>query len=228
MPSRSSRPSKTRTNPNREKAPPTAELFLFSVGYANAAAICVTSSELPKSSGHRHVDQYNVVAMSEVSAQYEIRSFRPQDAAACRRLYTEGLLSKSIAPNDTGWDIDNIEQVYMRTTSSHFWVATTPEGEVVGMMGVQHHEPGVGEIRRLRVAKEHRRRGIGSALLETALRFCQQRGDVKVALDTMMDREQALAMFERFHFRHHGSKQLGERELLYFYADLYTQERRRE
>lgn len=159
---------------------------------------------------------------------YEIRSFQQRDATACKRLYTEGLISKSIAPNDTGWDIDNIEQVYMRSPANHFWVALAPDAQVVGMLGVQHHDAGVGEIRRLRVAKDHRRRGIGTTLLETALRFCQQKGDVKITLDTMMDRDQALPLFEKFHFKLHSSKQLGERELLYFYADLYSTERKRE
>ena len=36
------------------------------------------------------------------------------------------------------------------------------------MIGVQHHEEGSGEIRRLRVAEGFRRRGIGSALVEAA------------------------------------------------------------
>lgn len=160
-------------------------------------------------------------------SSYRVRSFEPKDAPACKRLYTEGLISRSIAPNDTGWDIDNIDQVYMKSPSHHFWVATAADDEVVGMLGVQHHESGVGEIRRLRVARQHRRRGIGSMLLETALRFCQHRGDVKITLDTMMEREQAMPLFEKFHFRLHSSKQVGERELLYFYADLYSSEKRR-
>ncbi len=157
---------------------------------------------------------------------YQIRSFESRDLAACRRLYTDGLLAGTLAPNDTGWDIDNLEQVYMRDARNHFWVATTPEGKVVGMLGVQHHEPGVAEIRRLRVAADHRRRGIGSALLETALRFCQQKGDVKVTLDTVMEKDMAMPLFEKFHFRYHSSKHVGTKELLYFYLDLYTGDKR--
>src|SRR5687767_3972088 len=82
-----------------------------------------------------------------------IRSFRPCDQAACRKLYVEGLIGGRIADNDTGMDIDDIESAYMRQPGNHFWVAETPEGEVVGMIGVQHHDddPGVGEVRRLRV-----------------------------------------------------------------------------
>lgn len=158
--------------------------------------------------------------------QYTIRSFEPKDLTACRKLYTDGLLSGSLAPNDTGLDIDNLEQVYMRPPQNHFWVATTPEGEVVGMLGVQHHEAGVAEIRRLRVRQEHRRRGIGSALLETALRFCQEKGDVKVTLDTVMDKDMAVPLFEKFHFRLQNTKVVGEKELLYFYLDLYSGEKK--
>lgn len=154
--------------------------------------------------------------------EFTIRSFKPADLAACKRLYTEGLLAGSLPPNDTGYDIDDIAEVYMKRPENHFWVAQLGTGEVVGMLGVQHHEKGVAEIRRLRVAKGHRRRGIGSALLETALGFCQARGDVKVTLDTVMDREVALKVFEKFHFKHQNSKRVGEKDVLYFYIDLYA------
>jgi len=157
---------------------------------------------------------------------YRIRSFQAKDRDSCRCLYTEGILGSGLSPNDTGWDIDHIDEVYMRKPQNHFWVAVTPQDEVIGMLGVQHHEQGVGEIRRLRVAEEHRRKGIGTALLETALRFCQQRGDVKVTLDTVMDKEMAMPLFEKFHFRFHSSKQIGDKELLYFYVDLYSSEKK--
>src|SRR5687767_15648685 len=93
-----------------------------------------------------------------------IRSFRAGDLPACTKLYREGLLGGRIAENDTGLDIDDIETAYMNCRGSHFWVAEGESGEIVGMIGVQGHEPGVGEIRRLRVAEAHRRQGIGSSL----------------------------------------------------------------
>ena len=155
-------------------------------------------------------------------AEFTIRSFKAADLAACKRLYTEGLLSGSLPPNDTGYDIDDIVGVYMNRPENHFWVVHLGGGEVVGMLGVQHHEKGIAEIRRLRVAKGHRRRGIGAALLETALRFCQEHSDVKVTLDTVMDRDVALKIFEKFHFKHQNSKRCGEKDVLYFYLDLYA------
>lgn len=170
---------------------------------------------------------------------FTIRSFRRGDLPACRKLYVEGLIGGSLADNDTGFDLDDIESTYLKVPGNHFWVATMPvvaadgsgagtgsnaAGEpVVGMIGVQHHDAGVGEIRRLRVAAEQRRRGIGSALVERALRFCQEQHYLKITLDTFIEREPAVRLFEKFGFRHDRTRSLGGRDLMYFYLDLYKQ-----
>ena len=153
---------------------------------------------------------------------------------ACVSLYREGLLGGKIAENDTGLDIDDIESAYLNNRGSHFWVAvTTPTPgsmapcEIIGMIGVQHHEDNVGEIRRLRVRKDMRRRGVGSALVETALKFCQDKGYLKIALDTFMEREPAVKLFEKFHFRHSRSRTLGDKEIMHFYLDLYQRDQPR-
>src|SRR5690606_34439238 len=94
-----------------------------------------------------------------------------------------------LAGNDTGFDIDDVELAYMSSPGSHFWVAVDEQDQVVGMIGVQQLDAGVGEIRRLRVSVDHRRRGIGTALLQRALEFCRDQGLLKVTLDTFMERE---------------------------------------
>ena len=155
-----------------------------------------------------------------------IRSFRACDLPACRKLYSEGMIGGKIAENDTGLDIDDIESAYMKTAGNHFWVAELPSdsNEIVGMIGVQHHEEGVGEIRRLRVSEHHRRRGIGSRLVETALKYCQDQHYLKITLDTFMEREGAIKLFEKFRFRHNRTRNVGGKDLMYFYLDLYTQD----
>ena len=163
---------------------------------------------------------------------FHIRDFRAQDLPACRKLYVDGLLAGKLAENDTGSDIDDIEWAYMKPPGNHFWVAEVPGrdsagGEVVGMIGVQAHEADCGEIRRLRVRSDHRRKGIGSALVEAALHFCQEKGYLKIQLDTFLEREAAIRLFEKFRFRHSRTRKVGEKELLYFYRDLYVGEQPR-
>lgn len=160
--------------------------------------------------------------MPPADSSWTIRSFRPEDRRACQRLYIEGLIGGTISENDTGIDLDDIEAVYMKMPGNHLWVAQSPQGEVVGMIGVQHYDEGVGVIRRLRVAESHRRRGIGSALLERALSFCQENQYLKITLDTFVDREPAIKLFQKFQFRHDHTRTLGAKEMLYFYLDLYT------
>ncbi|MCC7351912.1 MAG: GNAT family N-acetyltransferase [Phycisphaerales bacterium] len=163
--------------------------------------------------------------MSESTIEFSIRSFRPDDIAACRQLYIEGLIGGKLAENDTALDLDDIESTYLNTPGNHFWVAQTAGGDVVGMIGVQHHEQDEGEIRRLRVRVDHRRRGIGSALLESALKFCQDNQYLKITLDTFMEREPAIKLFEKFRFRHSRTRNVAGRDLLYFYLDLYVSDR---
>ena len=156
-----------------------------------------------------------------------VRSFRHEDLPACKRLYVEGLLGGKLAENDSGLDIEDIESAYMKTDGNHFWVAEAPISngpEVVGMVGVQHHEEGVGEIRRLRVRTDMRRRGIGSKLMESALKFCQDRAYLKITLDTFMEREPAIKLFEKFHFRHSRTRAVGDKEVMHFYLDLYQRD----
>jgi ribosomal protein S18 acetylase RimI-like enzyme len=154
-----------------------------------------------------------------------VRSFKPEDLADCRTLFVEGLIGGKIAENDTGLDIDDIQSAYMSSPNNHFWVAENQKGDVVGMIGVQQHQLGVGEIRRLRVRQDHRRRGIGFALMEAAVRFCKERQYLKITLDTYMEREPAIRLFEKLHFKHSRTRTVGEKELLYFYLDLYSSDR---
>jgi GNAT superfamily N-acetyltransferase len=164
---------------------------------------------------------YNDFAMPNSTDPWRVRSFTPLDLGACRQLYREGLIGK-IAENDTGLDIDDIDSEYMHRPGNHFWVAQTSDGQVAGMIGVQHYEEGMGSIRRLRVAQSHRRRGIGSALLETAVRFCQENQYLKVTLDTFTERDAAISLFLKFRFTHDRTRIANGRELMYFYLDLYT------
>jgi ribosomal protein S18 acetylase RimI-like enzyme len=164
--------------------------------------------------------------MSPAGPGVNIRSFRPADQPACWRLYEDGLVGGALSDNDTCADLDDIQSAYMRPGGgSHFWVAEADGGLVVGTVGVQHHDAGTGEVRRLRVAQAYRRRGIGSALVEVALRFCEERNYLKVTLDTFMEREPAIRLFQKFRFRHFRTRNVAGKDLMYFLLDLYAEDR---
>lgn len=160
--------------------------------------------------------------MSDGDVPVKVRSFKPSDQSACNRLYSEGLIGGTLSENDTGADLDDIQSVYMGGSGCHFWVAEAPGGEIAGMVGVQHYEEGSGEIRRLRVAQNFRRRGIGSALVEAAVRFCEERNYLKITLDTFMEREPAINLFRKFRFRHFRTRSVAGKDLMYFLLDLYA------
>ena len=154
-----------------------------------------------------------------------LRPFRPVDADSIRYLYDEGRLGGTSADNDTALDIDDIGHAYPPDGKSGFWVAEI-KGTIVGMVGVQQYDAGVGEIRRLRVRPDLRRRGIGHRLLEHAVKHCADTGCVKVTLDTHISREPAIRLFQKFRFRHGKTRSVHDKDMLLFYLDLYGSEDR--
>ena len=152
-----------------------------------------------------------------------VRTYHTKDQPSVARLYTDGLLAGQIAANDTGADIDNIQEAYFSEDSNHFWVAELDD-KVLGMIGCFHEQDGhVGEVRRLRVDKAWQNTNIGARLLEHALEHCKIHKFLKVVLDTRFDTESVIGLFDRFGFQHTRSKSIQGKELLEFYLDLYRQ-----
>jgi N-acetylglutamate synthase-like GNAT family acetyltransferase len=152
--------------------------------------------------------------------QLDVRTFQREDLPHVKRLYREGLLAGQIPANDTGLDIDNIQEAYFSDPASHFWVAAY-EGQIVGMIGVARDREHVAEIRRLRVDSQWRQTLIAARLIERAVAHCRQHSYLKVVLDTRFEKNAAVDMFERFGFQHTRSRPTHEKELLEFYLDLY-------
>jgi len=149
-----------------------------------------------------------------------VRTYRASDQQAVARLYTDGLLTGQIASNDTGADIEAIEEAYLSDPSTHFWVAEM-DGQVVGMIGVARDEREKAEIRRLRVDKAHQHLPIGARLIETAIAHCKHHGYLKVVLDTRFERSAVLEVFTRFGFQHTRTREIQGKDLPEFYLDLY-------
>jgi ribosomal protein S18 acetylase RimI-like enzyme len=155
--------------------------------------------------------------------QVEIVLAGDDDVAHIRVLYREGLSEGLLRDNDTGADIENLHAAYFSDEgASAFWVARYG-GHVIGMIGVQRTSESAAEVRRLRVRKPYRRRGVGTLLMKTALTFCQHRGYLKVVLDVRIDRGPAIALFEKFGFALARTREIDGRKLHDFYVDLYRE-----
>lgn len=150
-----------------------------------------------------------------------VRSFEPRDQAEVSRLYTEGLLSGQIADNDTGADIENINQGYLDEPRNHFWVAQWRD-RIVGMIGVAEEQQHTAEIRRLRVDPQFQGTDLAGKLVEVALQHCKRHGYLKVILDTRCSTTgTAVELFDRVGFQHTRTRSVQAKDLLEFYLDLY-------
>jgi ribosomal protein S18 acetylase RimI-like enzyme len=157
----------------------------------------------------------------DVAARIKVRTFRHEDQHAVLDLYDHGLLAGQIAPNDTGADIDNVEEAYLRDEGNHFWIAEL-DGKVVGMIGVAKEDHHLAEIRRLRVARDLQTHGVASILLDTALAHCKKFGYLKIVLDTRLSTQSdAITFLDRAGFQHTRTKNTQGKEVLEFYLDLY-------
>ena len=147
-----------------------------------------------------------------------IRSFRPADNAAVHLLFAESLMDfagnskkemESYVESSLADDLADISSHYLRSPGDHFWVAEV-EGQIKGMVGIQRRDEGEAELRRMSVAKDARRQGIGWALLEATESFCREQGYQRIRLTTVTLLQPAIAMYIRFGYQLTGEDQYGE------------------
>ena len=109
------------------------------------------------------------------------------------------------------WRSAGEERRYLRALRRYddaaVFVAEAAEGQIVGRLSIgrdQHpasaHVADLG----LMVAASHRRRGIGRALLEEAVRWGREHRIAKLELHVFPHNEAAIALYEAFGFRREG------------------------
>lgn len=77
--------------------------------------------------------------------------------------------------------------------------------EVVGMLHIEASRFGFGTIG-MAVARDWRRRGVGSALIAAAIEWARERGLHKLSLDVFPHNSGAIALYEKFGFVHEGRR----------------------
>lgn len=126
-----------------------------------------------------------------------IRTFEPADAAAAWDLHVEGLLATTTdIHQDPAWDADvrAIADHYLKP-GHHFWVVEHA-GEVVATNAIRRIDDTTAEIKRMRVTRTHRRRGVARLLVDIAEDFCRRNGYQRIILDTTNRQQPAQRLYE--------------------------------
>ncbi len=78
------------------------------------------------------------------------------------------------------------------------------------MVGIQYRSDEEAELRRMSVASDTRRQGIGRRLLETVETFCREQGYQRIQLTTATQLQPAIAMYQRYGCHLVGAGQSGK------------------
>ena len=97
------------------------------------------------------------------------------------------------------------ELVEYMVTSGYFMLAEDPETGLVGY-ACADVVGDTGQIIRLAVHPAARKQGIGSALLNDALAYCQSNGAHRVTINTQESNTVSLSLYEQFGFRRVGRR----------------------
>lgn len=82
-----------------------------------------------------------------------------------------------------------------------FLVAIDSNGAAVGCIGLRRHGAEIGEIKRMYVRPEHRRRGYARALLVAAEHRARELGYTALVLETGEPQPEAMALYEGHGYR---------------------------
>ena len=160
-----------------------------------------------------------------------IRPFHPADATAVRDLFSQGLLDfamgfeepmREYIQHSLADDLADISASYFNEPGGHFWVAEI-DGQIKGMVGIQRRTREEAELRRMSVAADRRRRGIGGKLLETAEAFCREQGYLRIRLTTVSLLQPAIALYRKHGYQLVGEERYGQVLGLHFVKDLTDQ-----
>jgi ribosomal protein S18 acetylase RimI-like enzyme len=102
---------------------------------------------------------------------------------------------------------------------SQFWVVEE-QGRLIGMVAIRGLGPGTAELKRMRVAGDRRRRGLGQRLLELAERFCRAHGYKRIVLDTTDRMEAARGLYEKNGYALSHEMPLADRRIYYYAKEL--------
>jgi ribosomal protein S18 acetylase RimI-like enzyme len=160
-----------------------------------------------------------------------VRLYQRADQAKVRALHDRTPPAGNPLTKPQPWpsDLDEIQRAYLA-----FWVAVERDdtGErVVGITGIEpagsdvpaavlRGRSGVARLKRMRVAPERQRQGIGTKLTRAAIAWGRERGFSRLILETTPEQTAAIRLYQRMGFAEVGRSKLGDFELVWFELPL--------
>ena len=142
----------------------------------------------------------------------EIRQATNADAESVRELIFGVLAEYGLTGDPDGVDADltDIEANYIRS-GGLFEVVEADDGQLVGSVGLLPLRGGVCELRKMYLAPEVRRQGLGKRLLERTLERARALGFRRVELETAGCLVEAINLYTRYGFHPVESDHLAAR-----------------
>lgn len=177
---------------------------------------------------------YRIEDLPRVEAlEARVQPYRPGDEAEVEAMYVRAQQAEQAG--DPGWrTIPALPARPIEEEFEAFWVAEdngAGAGDLVGIVGGQtlrameilppdhpyvqrwQQRGRVAELRRLRVAPDRRRGGIGERLCETVLQWARQEKYDTLVVNTTTPQVPALALYRKLGFREVGVSYIGRYEL---------------
>ena len=149
-----------------------------------------------------------------------VRPFQPEDLPACREIfskvhldYRNPMLFINYALNS---DMSDVQTSYLNIPNGNWWVAVSADGQQilghVAALPLKVADPAyyrevpveerdrICELRRMAVAPNAQRNGVGKKLLSTLMDFARDKGYQQIHLTTLRSMPKACAFYERNDF----------------------------
>ena len=110
---------------------------------------------------------------------------------------------QSMAVHSPPQSVHALDLEALRRPEVTFWTAWQDQA-LLGCGALQQVEPGHGEIKSMRTAREHLRKGVAARMLEHIIKVAKQRAYQRLSLETgsMAAFAPARALYARFGFEH--------------------------
>lgn len=184
---------------------------------------------------------YRTEDLPQVEAlEARIQPYRPEDEAEVQAMFLRARQAEQA--KDVRWmPIPDSAPLSISEEYAAFWVAEREEKSgpvILGIVGVQPFSAGkvipanlptaqdwqargnVAELRRLRVAPEVRRQGLGTRLSQTVILWCREQGLRTLVVNTTSPQRPALQLYRKLGFQESGCSFIDRYELVWLELPL--------